>query len=78
MIGKKGFDLEKKRSLQPKLKPKKKKKIDGFNQDSEGNAVREENESPHPLAQNGTSDQDEEQGSVEMLTEDNPTPQEGN
>ncbi|XP_077324510.1 gem-associated protein 5 isoform X2 [Lithobates pipiens] len=73
--GKKAVDLEKKRCLQPKPKAKKKKKIDSPNQDSGGDAVREESERPLTPAQNGTSDQDEEQGSVEMVTE-KITPQE--
>lgn len=77
-IGKKAADLEKKRCLQPKPKAKKKKKLDSPNQDSGGDAVREGSERPLTPAQNGTLDQDEEQGSVEMVNEKKTTPQEGN
>ncbi|XP_072256588.1 gem-associated protein 5 isoform X2 [Pyxicephalus adspersus] len=74
--GKKAADLEKKRSLQPKIKTKKKKKIDSPKQEHGWDVVRGENDSPLPSAQNETSDQDEERGSNEIVTGDKTMQQE--
>ncbi|XP_063784441.1 gem-associated protein 5 isoform X2 [Pseudophryne corroboree] len=71
--GKKYFDLEKKRSLQPKSKIKKKKKTDSVHQDGAGDAVSREQESPLLLTQNGASDQEEDQVPPE-ITSDKATP----
>ncbi|KAM9311522.1 gem-associated protein 5 [Gastrophryne carolinensis] len=65
--GKKSFEMEKKRSLQIKPKAKKKKRTDG--QESRGD-VRTGSESPVSPAQNGTSDQEDEQDSADMVTAD--------
>ncbi|XP_075066228.1 gem-associated protein 5 [Mixophyes fleayi] len=67
--GKKAFDLEKKRSLQPKSKTKKKKKTDSTSQDLAGEVVSGEQEIPLLPTQNGTSDQEEDQVLTEMTAE---------
>ncbi|XP_066446558.1 gem-associated protein 5 [Eleutherodactylus coqui] len=67
--GKKSTDLEKKRSLQVKNKTKKKKKTDNITQEVGGEAVSREQESPITSAQNGTSDQEEDQTSPEIVPE---------
>ncbi|KAE8613853.1 hypothetical protein XENTR_v10007894 [Xenopus tropicalis] len=61
--GKKATELEKKRTLQPKPKAKKKKKLDTPKEEAGREVQRGEKESP--LTQNGTSDQEEGQGTPE-------------
>ncbi|KAM4748780.1 gem-associated protein 5 [Rhinophrynus dorsalis] len=62
--GKKASDLEKKRSLQPKIKPKKKKKPDVAKQEMGGDVMTREVESSVP-EQNGELDQEEAQKTPE-------------
>ncbi|XP_056372778.1 gem-associated protein 5 isoform X2 [Hyla sarda] len=67
--GKKSTDLEKKRSLQIKSKTKKKKKTDNMTQEVGGEMVSKEQESLITPAQNGTSDQEQEWTSPEIIPE---------
>ncbi|XP_075458280.1 gem-associated protein 5 isoform X2 [Ascaphus truei] len=63
--GKKASELEKKRTLHPKTKAKKKKKTDPPKQEGTGDVASGERESPLS-AQNGTSDPEEEPGDPEQ------------
>ncbi|XP_072001610.1 gem-associated protein 5 [Engystomops pustulosus] len=67
--GKKSIDMEKKRSLQVKNKAKKKKKTDNVTQEVGGEVVSRDQESPVTPALNGTSDQEEDQTSSDVIPE---------
>ncbi|XP_053319123.1 gem-associated protein 5 [Spea bombifrons] len=67
--GKKATDLERKRSVQPKPKAKKKKKPDSTKQEPGGDAVGGDIDNLSS-AQNGTSDQEEDQAASALKTPD--------
>ncbi|XP_068134406.1 gem-associated protein 5 isoform X2 [Hyperolius riggenbachi] len=75
-VGRKAVELEKKRSGQPRTKGKKKKRTEGVNQDSVGDVISEERASPLSPAHNGTSDQEEEQETNDVVAADKTEPQE--